>query len=78
MQRYGYSVVTFLIGFVVGPLFELSLRQALIITNHDLARVLDHPIALGFLGAAAVAAVLFVIPGKRGLKPSPEVRASPR
>lgn len=78
MQRYGYSVVTFLIGFVVGPLFELSLRQALIITNHDLARVLDHPIALGFLGAAAVAAVLFVIPGKRGLKPSPEGRVSPR
>jgi len=64
MQRYGYSVVTFLIGFVVGPLFELSLRQALIVTNHDLGRVAEHPIALGFLGAAAISAVVFMLPGR--------------
>ncbi|MBJ3776368.1 tripartite tricarboxylate transporter permease [Acuticoccus mangrovi] len=62
MQRYGYSVVTFLIGFVVGPLFELSLRQALIVTNHDVSKVLDHPIALGFLIAAVVAGVVFLRP----------------
>ncbi len=61
MQRYGYSVVTFLIGFVVGPLFELSLRQALIVTNHDVSRVFEHPIAVGFLAAAAVAAVVFTL-----------------
>lgn len=59
MQRYGYSVVTFLIGFVVGPIFELSLRQALIVTNDDLSRVLEHPIALGFLAAAAGSVFLF-------------------
>lgn len=60
MQRYGYSVVTFLIGFVVGPLFELSLRQALIVTNNDLTKVVQHPIAIGFLVAALGAVVLFL------------------
>jgi len=64
MQRYGYSVVTFLIGFVVGPIFELSLRQALIVTNHDLMRVLEHPIALGFLLASLGSSILFLIPSK--------------
>ena len=32
MHRFDYSRVTFLIGFVIGPQFELSLRQTLIIT----------------------------------------------
>lgn len=59
MQRYGYSVVTFLIGFVIGPLFELSLRQALIVTNHSFGKVLDHPIAIGFLVAAVLSLLLF-------------------
>ena len=35
MHRFDYSRITFLIGFVVGPLFELSLRQSLIITRSD-------------------------------------------
>ncbi|HMB76686.1 MAG TPA: tripartite tricarboxylate transporter permease [Kiloniellaceae bacterium] len=63
MQRFGYSVVTFLIGFVIGPLFELSLRQALIVTNHSPLAILDHPIALVFLIAAIASLVLFL---KRG------------
>jgi len=60
MQRYGYSVVTFLIGFVVGPLFELSLRQAIIVTDRQPAVILHHPIALAFLAMAAAAFVFFV------------------
>jgi putative tricarboxylic transport membrane protein len=66
MQRYGYSVVTFLIGFVVGPLFELSLRQALIVTQRQPAEVLHHPIALFFLVLALGAAIVFM----RRAKPS--------
>ncbi|MBB4302076.1 putative tricarboxylic transport membrane protein [Rhodobium orientis] len=60
MQRFGYSVITFLIGFVIGPLFELSLRQALIVTNHSPLAVVDHPIALGFLIAAVGSLFLFL------------------
>lgn len=60
MQRYGYSVITFLIGFVVGPLFELSLRQALIVTNHSISDVAQHPIALVFLAASVFAVIFFL------------------
>ncbi|MBN7776421.1 tripartite tricarboxylate transporter permease [Nitratireductor aquimarinus] len=68
MQRYGYSVVTFLIGFVIGPLFELSLRQSIIVTNHKLEAVLHHPIAIGFLVTSVAAAIFFIKPaGKRAL-----------
>ncbi len=60
MQRFGYSVVTFLIGFVVGPLFELSLRQALIVTHRQPAELIHHPIAIFFLALALGAAVVFL------------------
>ena len=58
MHRYDYSRITFLIGFVVGPLFELAMRQSLIITRSDPIRLLQHPIALLLVGFAAVVAVL--------------------
>lgn len=60
MQKFGYSVVTFLISFVIGPIFELSLRQAIIITNGDVGAVLEHPIAVALLIASLVCAVLFL------------------
>jgi len=47
-KKLDFSFVTFLIGFVVGPQFELSLRQAIAITpsfNH----LIDHPIAIIFV-----------------------------
>jgi len=62
MQRYGYSVVTFLIGFVVGPIFELSLRQSIIVSNRQPGLILDHPIAIAFLAMAAIAILVFVRP----------------
>jgi len=58
MHRYDYSRITFLIGFVVGPLFELSVRQSLIITHSDPMRLLQHPIAVVLLVCAVVAGVL--------------------
>ena len=47
-KKLDFSFVTFLIGFVVGPQFELSMRQAIAITPSfdDLMR---HPIAIGFV-----------------------------
>jgi putative tricarboxylic transport membrane protein len=60
MQRYGYSVVTFLIGFVVGPLFELSLRQAIIVSDSDPVEIFNHPIAIAFLLMTAGAAAMFL------------------
>jgi putative tricarboxylic transport membrane protein len=59
MHRYDYSRITFLIGFVVGPLFELAVRQSLIITRSDPARLLQHPVALLLAACALAVALIF-------------------
>jgi len=64
MHRYDYSRVTFLIGFVVGPMFELALRQSLIITQGRLQALANYPAALVLLLLALGSAVLFARRGK--------------
>jgi putative tricarboxylic transport membrane protein len=54
MKKFDYSFVTFLIGFILGPMAELSLRQAIIISNADPRSLIDHPVALIFLVLAVV------------------------
>ncbi len=46
-KKYDFSFVTFLIGFVIGPSFELSLRQSLGLVK-TFNELLDHPVALVF------------------------------
>ena len=50
-KKYDFSFVTFLIGFVIGPSFELSLRQTLGLVT-DVSELLDHPVALAFAALA--------------------------
>lgn len=52
-KKYDFSFVTFLIGFVIGPSFELSLRQSLGLVT-DLPELLDHPVAIIFAILAVV------------------------
>jgi putative tricarboxylic transport membrane protein len=56
-NKLGYSFVTFLIGFVIGPSFELSLRQSLALTNHNISNLSDHPIAIAFGVLTILAAI---------------------
>lgn len=65
MHRFDYSRVTFLIGFVIGPQFELSLRQSLVLANGDPFIILRHPIALGITIVALAVALFFAIPSRR-------------
>lgn len=60
MHRFDYSRVTFLIGFVIGPQFELSLRQALIISGGDITVLAKHPVALVVLAIAIGGGAYFV------------------
>jgi putative tricarboxylic transport membrane protein len=57
MKRFDFSFVTFLVGFILGPMFELSLRQSLILTDGDPLKLLDHPIAIAFLVLAVFSIV---------------------
>jgi len=52
-KKYDFSFVTFLIGFVIGPSFELSLRQSLGLVT-DLPELLDHPVAIVFAVLAVI------------------------
>jgi putative tricarboxylic transport membrane protein len=55
MTSYGYPVVVFVIAFFLGPRFELSFVQTLIVTRGDVARLLDHPVALAFFALSLAA-----------------------
>jgi len=48
-KQLDFSFVTFLIGFVIGPAFELSLRQSIAILDRDATQLVHHPIALVFI-----------------------------
>ncbi len=54
MKKFDFSFITFLIGFILGPMAELSLRQAMIITDAKVTSLANHPVALLFLGLAAI------------------------
>ncbi|WP_424966199.1 MULTISPECIES: tripartite tricarboxylate transporter permease [unclassified Dinoroseobacter] len=54
LRRQGYPMAPLVIGMVLGPTLELSLRQGLIITDGSFAAFFTgHPIALGLTIAAA-------------------------
>jgi putative tricarboxylic transport membrane protein len=56
MRKLEFPFVTFLVGFVVGPEFERALRQAVVIGNGEIGSLSAHPIAVGFLVLAVLAA----------------------
>lgn len=49
MRRTGFSIVCLVIGFLLGPMFELSLRQTLLMYKTNLSILFTSPISLGFL-----------------------------
>ena len=55
LRKFDFSYVTFLIGFVLTPTLELSLRQALILTDRNPYSLLRHPIALAILAVTVLA-----------------------
>ena len=59
MKKFDFSFVTFLVGFILGPMAELSLRQAMIITDSKVSSLANHPVAVLFLLLAAFSAWRF-------------------
>ncbi|WP_371398982.1 tripartite tricarboxylate transporter permease [Marinovum algicola] len=49
MIRTGFSIVCLVIGFLLGDLFETSLRQSLLLYNGKYEQMLQAPVALLFL-----------------------------
>jgi putative tricarboxylic transport membrane protein len=65
MKKLDFSFVTFVVGYVLGPMAELTIRQSLIISQRDPAVLLEHPIALIFLALTAFSIWRFSIAGLR-------------
>ncbi|WP_203142708.1 tripartite tricarboxylate transporter permease [Marinobacter mangrovi] len=54
MRVLDFSFVTFIIGFVLGPLFELNVRQTVILADGHVSYIFDRPIACIFLLVAVI------------------------
>ena len=70
MKKLEFSFVTFIIGFVLGPMFELSLQQTLAISRNNPFILIQRPISLAFLILTAVSIWRTVRRSKKkGLEP---------
>ena len=49
MKRYGFSAAPVIMGLVLGAMVENTLKQSLIIFDHDWLRFLERPIVVTFL-----------------------------
>jgi putative tricarboxylic transport membrane protein len=58
MERYDYAIAPMILGIVLGPIIEPSLRKALMIHEYQLMPVLLRPMTAGLL-ALSVIALLF-------------------
>lgn len=64
MRLTGFSVIAFIVAFVLTPQLEQAINQTMLITDGDLSELFGHPIALGLLACSA-AAIYFLGPWKK-------------
>lgn len=56
LKKFDFSFVTFLVGYILGPMVELSMRQSIIISDANPMILLQHPVAIVFLVLAVLSA----------------------
>lgn len=56
MKKTTLSFVTFLIGFILGPMIELKFRQSLLLMHGDWSQLIHHPVAILFVIGSGLAA----------------------
>lgn len=60
LSSFGYSLVIFIIAFFLGPRFEKSIAQSLALTNGDLTKVYQSPVAVALLILSVVSFFWFL------------------
>jgi len=58
LRRWGFPIAPFIIGVVLGPMTENSLRQTLMMFRGNMTRIFDRPIAVTFLSLTLVFIIL--------------------
>lgn len=72
LKRGGFSAAPIIMGLILGELVESSLKQSLIIFDHDWSGFLQRPIALVFLALASVSVIVPVAAvARRGRRREP-------
>lgn len=57
MERFRFSTIPVVLGFVMGPIIEQNLNRAMVIHLGDFGTVISRPITLTILGLALVTAI---------------------
>lgn len=68
MVCFDVPVVCFIIGLVLGPLIELSIRQSVILLSRHPQAIFDHPLALILMALTPVVALVLVRDQRRTIK----------
>ena len=58
LRKWNFPIAPFIIGVVLGPMTENSIRQTLMMFRGDMTRMLDRPIALAFLSVTLAFIIL--------------------
>lgn len=69
LRRQGFPMAPLVIGMVLGPTLELTLRQGLILTDGSFLAFFQSPIALALIFAASIALAVPLVRALRGRKP---------
>lgn len=64
MRIFGYSIIAFIVAFVLTPQLERSINQTMLLTQGDLTQLIHHPIAIALL-VMSVIAFVYLGPLKR-------------
>lgn len=64
MNVFGYSVVAFIVAFILTPQLEQAITQSILFTDAKISALLDHPIAMILL-ALSVVAIFYLGPKKK-------------
>jgi len=70
LRRYGYDLGIVILAYVLGGVFERSLRQALAISDGDLAIFVSSPLTITFAVITAVLVIIAMIPRRASPKPA--------
>jgi putative tricarboxylic transport membrane protein len=62
MKKFEYEPTPLIMGFILGPLMEKSLRQSLIISQGSFASFFNKPICMVALFLAAVLLITNIMP----------------
>ncbi|MFS4581786.1 tripartite tricarboxylate transporter permease [Phaeobacter sp. C3_T13_0] len=64
MRAFGFSIVAFIVAFILTPQLEQNVLKARLITNDNPMALFSHPIALALL-ALAIASIIYLGPKKK-------------